>query len=258
MSERGLARPTSTVSRDAPSASIRKSGVSTITRASAPRCISKAALSAAAIIVALIALNVSRSNARLKFSAITSPSREISTEPSRSFTASSPLRMERISVCFVDKAAPRDSFRILARPIFKLVGFPETATTATGFIPEHAAARRVAEDPFVAGMLKGGFSDLLGNDALVVEAFRDLLREEVKAKMRAALEANPELKQELKDAVQLYFEAKVHEYYATLKFAKASAKLGVTLLPDQLRNELGKDIGRFIERELSSLLEKSL
>lgn len=116
----------------------------------------------------------------------------------------------------------------------------------------------MAEDPVVAQMLKGGFSDLLGNDAIVVEAFRDLLRDEVKAKMRAALDANPELKQELTDAVRLYFEAKVHEYYATLKFAKASAKLGVTLLPDDLRAELGKDIGRFIERELAGLLEKSL
>ncbi len=116
----------------------------------------------------------------------------------------------------------------------------------------------MADEPLVSQMLKGGLSDLLGNEALVVEAFRDILREEVKRKMRDALERDPELMKELKDAVQLYFEAKVHEYYATLKFAKASAKLGVSLMPDDMRDALGKEVGKFLEREVSALLERSV
>ena len=116
----------------------------------------------------------------------------------------------------------------------------------------------MADETLISQILKGGFSDLLGNEELVVDAFRDLLRDEIKRKMREALEANPDLKQELTDSVRLYFEAKVREYYATLKFAKASAKLGVTLMPQDLRDALGKDIGDFLQREVSELLEKSL
>lgn len=111
---------------------------------------------------------------------------------------------------------------------------------------------------FVSQILKGGVSDLLSSEELVMDALRDLLKDEVKRRMREALDANPELRDELKDAVRLYFEAKVHEYYASLKFTKASAKLGVTMLPENLRDELGRDVGKFLERELTALLEKSL
>lgn len=107
-------------------------------------------------------------------------------------------------------------------------------------------------------MLKGGFTDLLGNEELVVEAMRDLVREEIKRKMREALEADPALREELRAAVRLYFEARVHQAYASLKFVKASAKLGVTMLPPDLRDELGKEIGSLLEKEVAALLEKAM
>lgn len=110
----------------------------------------------------------------------------------------------------------------------------------------------------VSQVLKGGFTDLLGNEELVVDALRDLLKDEIKRKMREELERNPELREELKDAVRLYFEAKVHEAYATLKFVKASAKLGVQMMPDQMRDQLGKEIGSLLEKEVAALLSKAV
>jgi predicted RNA binding protein with dsRBD fold (UPF0201 family) len=110
----------------------------------------------------------------------------------------------------------------------------------------------------VSRVMGGGLADLMGDEELVVDALRDLMRDEVKAKMREALERNPEIKQELRDALRMYFEAKVNEAYATLKFAKASAKLGVTLMPDHLKQELGKDLAQLLEKEVAGLLEKAL
>ncbi len=107
-------------------------------------------------------------------------------------------------------------------------------------------------------MLKGGFSDLMGNEALVVDVFRDLLKDEIKRKMREELDRNPELQEELRDAIRAYFEAKVRETYATMKFMKASAKLGVQMMPGELREELGKEIGSLLEKEVAALLEKAL
>ena len=110
----------------------------------------------------------------------------------------------------------------------------------------------------VSHVLKGGFTDLLGNEELVVEALRDLLKDEIKRKMREELDKNPELREELRAAVRLYFEAKVNEAYATLKFVKASAKLGVQMMPDQMRDQLGKEIGSLLEKEVAALLEKAM
>lgn len=109
----------------------------------------------------------------------------------------------------------------------------------------------------VSEMLKSG-SSLLGNEEVVAEALRDLLKDEVKAKMRETLDADPALKEELKAAVRLYYEAKLYEAYATLKFVKASAKLGVQMMPSQMREDLGKEIGSFLEKEVAALLSKAI
>lgn len=110
----------------------------------------------------------------------------------------------------------------------------------------------------VSQMLKGGFTDVLGDEQLIVEALRDLLKDELKSKMREALDNNPEVRDELRDAIRSYFEAKVREAYATVKFVKASAKLGVEMMPSQLREELGKEIGTLLEKEVAALLSKSV
>lgn len=114
-----------------------------------------------------------------------------------------------------------------------------------------------AGSSWVSQALKGS-TDLLGNEELIVEAMRDLIKEEIRRKMREELDKNPELREELKDAVRLYFEARVNQAYASLKFVKASAKLGVQMLPDEMRAELGREIGSLLEKEVAALLEKAM
>lgn len=110
----------------------------------------------------------------------------------------------------------------------------------------------------VSQMLQGNFADIMGDEALVVDVFRDLLKDEIKRKMRDELEKNPELREELRDAIRMYFDAKVRETYATVKFMKASAKLGVSMMPEDLRDQLGKEIGSLLEKEVAALLEKAV
>lgn len=107
-------------------------------------------------------------------------------------------------------------------------------------------------------VLKGNISEIMGSEQIVVDVFRDLLKDEVKRKMQEELAKNPEIQEELRDAIRMYFEAKVRETYATMKFMKASAKLGVQMMPTELRDQLGKEIGSLLEKEVAALLEKAV
>jgi len=90
---------------------------------------------------------------------------------------------------------------------------------------------------------------------LLVEALRDLVKDEVKAYVRARLDANPDLKGEIKAAVKDLMEAKIREAYAFVKLAKAGAKLGLELVPPEMRTEVTRELARIIEKEVASLME---
>jgi hypothetical protein len=68
------------------------------------------------------------------------------------------------------------------------------------------------------------------------------------------LNADPELRKEFKDAVGMYFEAKVKEAYAGVKLAKSSAKLGLELIPEHMRDEMSKEL----QQELIKIVEKTM
>ena len=104
----------------------------------------------------------------------------------------------------------------------------------------------------------GKLLDLVGGEELVIEAFRDLVKDELKRHVRETLDANPELKSEVKAAVSRYFEAKVLETVALLALAKAGAKVSLEALPDNLRGRVGKDLAQAIEKDLTAVLERSL
>lgn len=113
-------------------------------------------------------------------------------------------------------------------------------------------------DDALGKLLKGSVGELLKAEDLVLDSMRDLVREELKRKIRDELEANPELRSELREAVRLLLEAKVQEAYAGLKLAKAAAKLGLEMLPPELRERLGREVMATFEKEMARILEKTL
>lgn len=98
---------------------------------------------------------------------------------------------------------------------------------------------------------------ILNSETLMVEAIQDLVKDEVKRTMKAKLDANPELREELKNAVQELLEAKVHEAYAALKIGKCGAKLGIEMVPPKLRKEIGQELVNMFEKEVNRMLEQS-
>lgn len=111
-----------------------------------------------------------------------------------------------------------------------------------------------AEEEAVGSLLRStlGFAH---TEDLLVEAVRDLVKEEVKRYIRDRLEERPALKEELKAGVAALLEAKVKEASALLLIAKSGAKLGVELVPAHLRQEVARELMDALERDLATVLE---
>lgn len=113
-----------------------------------------------------------------------------------------------------------------------------------------------SEEDIVSAVLKSTKS-MLQSETLIVEAVQDLVRDEVKRHIREKLEADPELRAELKRAVESLIEAKAREAYALLRIGKCGAKLGIALVPENMRKEIGHELANLFEKEVSRMLEQS-
>lgn len=93
---------------------------------------------------------------------------------------------------------------------------------------------------------------------LVIDAARELIKDEIKNYIKVKLDENPDLKKELKESVGLLLEARTKEAIALMRIAKTSFKLGLNLIPDHLRKQFIQEITGIFEKEVQSILEKTL
>ena len=110
----------------------------------------------------------------------------------------------------------------------------------------------------ISDIIKGGMSEIIGEEEMITAVARDMVKDEMKAMVRETLEKNPELKEELRAAIKMYFEARVKEVYATVLIAKCMGKVGMEAIPDDLKDEISKDLVVIFEKEISSIIEKAL
>ena len=90
---------------------------------------------------------------------------------------------------------------------------------------------------------------------IMMESFRDLLKDEIKNKMKETLEKNPEIKKEIGEAVETLIEARLKEAYALIKLAKASSKLGLEAAPPKIRDEMIQSFTSLFEKELMEIMK---
>jgi len=100
--------------------------------------------------------------------------------------------------------------------------------------------------------------DLLRPEELVREATRDLVKDEIRRHLEKTLRDDPKLAQDLKDAVKDLLAAKATEYAALVRVGTATARLGLSALPPDVRASLTKEIVDMISKELGQIVERSL
>ena len=105
----------------------------------------------------------------------------------------------------------------------------------------------------ITPLLKQSLGEMLNAEALLYDVFRDMLKEEIKKYVMKRLDEDPKLKEEIKQAISMYFEAKLREMYAGILLAKSSAKLGFELVPENLKKEMWTEI----ESEMAKVIEST-
>ena len=93
----------------------------------------------------------------------------------------------------------------------------------------------MAIERLLTGGLREQIKELMATEDLVMEAMKDLLKDEIKAHVRNVIEDDPELKADLKDAINTYFLAQMRSVYGELKASRAAARLGLRLLPEEIK-----------------------
>ena len=100
--------------------------------------------------------------------------------------------------------------------------------------------------------------DLLRPEELVREATRDLVKEEIRRHLEKTLKDDPKLAQDLKDAVRDLLAARAMEYAALVRVGTATARLGLSALPADVRRALTQELVDLVSKELGQIAERSL
>ncbi|MBN1390925.1 MAG: hypothetical protein JXA22_09830 [Candidatus Thermoplasmatota archaeon] len=103
-------------------------------------------------------------------------------------------------------------------------------------------------------MISGSLQEVLGDEDLLLEVARDMIKDEIKKKLHKALDENPEIKAELKEAVEEYYKAKLKQTLAAVKIAKASVHLGLRTVPADLQDDVHKEL----EKEITRIIDETL
>jgi adenosyl cobinamide kinase/adenosyl cobinamide phosphate guanylyltransferase len=106
----------------------------------------------------------------------------------------------------------------------------------------------------IESLLKSTLS--IHTEDLLVEAMKDLVKDEIKRYVRQKLEENPRLRAEAKQVIKDLIEAKMKETYALMRLGKVTAELGVSMVPEEMREQMEKDIAALLEKEVSRVIEK--
>ncbi len=98
--------------------------------------------------------------------------------------------------------------------------------------------------------------DILSGETIIAEALKALVVEEVKEQLKARIMADPAKRKALKEAAKEYLEAKTREQLAVLKAAKVVLEAAISLVPEDLADEVSAELASLLEGYMKKMSEK--
>ena len=104
-------------------------------------------------------------------------------------------------------------------------------------------------------LLKKGIG-LLSGETIIAEALKALVVDELKEQLKARIMADPARREALKEAAKEYLEAKTREQLAVLKAAKVVLEAAISLVPEELADEVSAELASLLEGYMKKMAEK--
>jgi len=115
----------------------------------------------------------------------------------------------------------------------------------------------MAENRDIIPLIKN-VTEAIDAEGLALEAARELIKDEIKRVIRTKLDEHPELREDIKEAISMYFESKARQAFALVKLTKCGAKLGLELIPPGLKADLSREVVSLFQEEISTIIAKGL
>ncbi len=107
-------------------------------------------------------------------------------------------------------------------------------------------------------MLLKDTEKIMPSEDMMLEVLRDLMKDQMKEYIKEKMDENPKIKEEMKEAMMMYINAKVKEIEAATLLTKALGELGVISLPPDVKKEFISNLYQMFQKEIDEIMEKTL
>lgn len=97
---------------------------------------------------------------------------------------------------------------------------------------------------------------LIDTEGLFIQAMQDIVKDEIKKKVYARIDRDPKVKEQIKIAVEDLVEARIKETYALMRLGKIAARVGLELIPGDMKEDVAKEFTSILEREITEIFQK--
>lgn len=97
---------------------------------------------------------------------------------------------------------------------------------------------------------------LMDTETIFVQAMQDIVKDEIKKRIMARIDKDQALKEQIKIAIEDLIEARIKEGYAMMRLGKIAARVGLELIPADLKEDVTREFTSILEREISEIFQK--
>ncbi|MBX8631936.1 MAG: hypothetical protein KIY12_07155 [Thermoplasmata archaeon] len=97
---------------------------------------------------------------------------------------------------------------------------------------------------------------LMDTEGVFLQAMQDIVKDEIKKRIMARIEKDPALREQIKIAVEDLIEARIKEGYAMMRLGKIAARIGLEMIPSDMKEDVTREFTSLLEREISEIFQK--